>query len=782
MLSETFIVVYVNEITRAIRYAAALGGIAFEQQKITVDKLHDFEKKISNDLEKRKKNYLMTEFNRKIYVLVWGCEDNKYTMDYKSCEGDKQFELIKQLFTSEKCELIINGTDYSYENEMIFNNLWHSTNKSGRARSYKRLRLKELTEKRIRKAFEDNNLMDLDKYEVFQLTARLRTEIKNIIFSSIMNALSYVDTKQNLSFPGLLGSYIIFQVSQNKSDKGISSRYYTIKGNLKTSEGKTFECMLKNNSQLTKEDAYKKINSIKKKGYISKVNIDTETLSAPFPYNQYTLFKDAISNYNISLCDLDNTIKYLYKQGLITYPYTNATFMNYDDYFDIKDRFSAARSIPIYDKLISVAEPLSIPKMYMKKNKDPHGPILITDYHINSKSDFSNDKDINRIQKRVYDMIVRRIISLAYPVDKSDYIEINSIFSENHFISNIDVSSGQSWKSLVKKDNSNNSYIKKLAEGSEVYGEFEVTPVESLTLNRLSESSLVENIYNATGNNDQNVTLTVSEISKVISDLIVNGLIKIENGYILPAKNSLLFFDIFSKVEDFKSLDLIFKYDLELKRISELSDIYSAAESGDKLKEEIKQDSEKWSSQIIENYAAKYIGTPTQYVCPICMSKLCENSTEYHCICGFIIKKLIMGKNIDDKNVEHLVTKNRTPLIKGFISDNGTTFNAYLYIDEENKKVKLTENSIFKCPVCKQPLKPKDDSYVCSAYNEKELDPCHFFIKTLIYGKKIKSSQILKITEEGESDLITGFVNDNKKFNGVVYIDDGKVKVKKINN
>ena len=77
--------------------------------------------------------------------------------------------------------------------------------------------------------------------------------------------------------------------------------------------------------------------------------------------------------------------------------------------------------------------------------------------------------------------------------------------------------------------------------------------------------------------------------------------------------------------------------------------------------------------------------------CPLCKKGFVREGTkaygcsEYKNGCNFTIWKEMASKKLTKKNIEDLLNKGETSLIKGFKSKTGNDFEAYLYIDEQGK-------------------------------------------------------------------------------------------------
>jgi DNA topoisomerase-3 len=80
--------------------------------------------------------------------------------------------------------------------------------------------------------------------------------------------------------------------------------------------------------------------------------------------------------------------------------------------------------------------------------------------------------------------------------------------------------------------------------------------------------------------------------------------------------------------------------------------------------------------------------------CKKCEGSIVDKGSFYGCTnfktnkCDFTISKKILGKNITQKNIKLLLSVGKTDPIEGF-TNNEKTFNARLYLDEKEKKVRF---------------------------------------------------------------------------------------------
>ena len=76
--------------------------------------------------------------------------------------------------------------------------------------------------------------------------------------------------------------------------------------------------------------------------------------------------------------------------------------------------------------------------------------------------------------------------------------------------------------------------------------------------------------------------------------------------------------------------------------------------------------------------------------CPCCNGNLKGNSAVIECEkCGLKIWRKLMNKTLTDSQLLALITKGKTPLIKGFTGKSGKEFEAYAKLNKAEKKVEL---------------------------------------------------------------------------------------------
>ena len=143
---------------------------------------------------------------------------------------------------------------------------------------------------------------------------------------------------------------------------------------------------------------------------------------------------------------------------------------------------------------------------------------------------------------------------------------------------------------------------------------------------------------------------------------------------------------------------------------------------------------------------------------------------------SFLCRLRNLRKKIADDQFLKLINDGKTSLIKGFQKkDSEKTFDAYLVVDNAEKKVKFEFPEQLCCPICKKRLLKGEYGWFCSG----KKDGCSFSISSEICGKKITEAQVVRLCEKGKTTLIKGFKkkNDKGEFDAYLVVDKQQKKV-----
>ncbi len=121
-----------------------------------------------------------------------------------------------------------------------------------------------------------------------------------------------------------------------------------------------------------------------------------------------------------------------------------------------------------------------------------------------------------------------------------------------------------------------------------------------------------------------------------------------------------------------------------------VSDMVSRCLQGEKMITEVAPATVDQAEQVEDgSTCSKQVPSLDWGRCPLCGGVISENSRGYGCSnwrsnppCRFVIWKTIAKKKLTPNQVRMLLTKGKTSLIKGFTSNKGSKFSAFLKIQE----------------------------------------------------------------------------------------------------
>jgi DNA topoisomerase-3 len=208
-------------------------------------------------------------------------------------------------------------------------------------------------------------------------------------------------------------------------------------------------------------------------------------------------------------------------------------------------------------------------------------------------------------------------------------------------------------------------------------------------------------------------------------------------------------------------------------------------------------------TQIIVKRAKEYTNDtiPGDYAtlttpCPNCGGVVKENYRRFNCTkCEFSMSKIPGSRQFEVAEVEELLTNRTIGPLQGFRSKMGRPFAAILKIsrDEEIKNYKLEfdfgqndaddENAepvdftgqtvLGACPKCGSNVYEMGLAYVCEKTAARP-KACDFRSGRIILQQEILPEQMVKLLNEGKTDLLPGFVSQRTRRPFKAYLAKGK--------
>ena len=716
------IVLYAEKEDMGIKYAAALGGIQYNGILVDTQKLPTYQSGIKRELAD-KDGYLKTKYMGKDYIVTWGSGHfgtlkdirdynpelkywnqipmpffpKKFEVKLIESKNKRQFGIVSKLFNSSSCEYIINGTDWEREGELIFA---YTYNLTGTDKPYKRLRSNAKTQNQIRKDFAA--LVSMDENTPNVLAARGRGIADWVVgINMTIAATLYLSPDNKLINVGrVLTPTLTLIVNREKEIRDfVPKTTYGVNATFTLPDDETYQGKLELEEPFEKvEQASDLIATLEDDGVIKTVEKKKEVKKPPLLHNTQTLQVEANEIYGYTLERTLNIAQKLYENGYTTYPRVDSQYLTEDKIPEMPGLLRLLEGYSEYEGK-GMFESYDMPKRYFNNSKvDGHDAIITTEVI---------PTELSEEEANIYDLIARRMIMA---VAKDAVAEKTTVFTE--------VNSSEGEKALFKttgsiylergflkymlgKKESDNALPASIREGVDVDADYEVSEQTSKPPARYTDATLIKAMENCGRKIDDEVAKEYLKKSKGIGRpatraALMERLVRAEfverrRKQIFPTEKGMRTVDAIT-IDDLKSPILTADWESRLDEIEQAN-----KEESRKLLISFIRDVEnktgEWCNDMKKNQVEKTVTSPgdTGISCPICGKAIIEGKAKdgkpanYYCSgykdgCKFSVRKSINGKTITKTNLKDLIEKGRTREIKGFVSNKGKEFSAYLVL------------------------------------------------------------------------------------------------------
>ncbi len=349
----------------------------------------------------------------------------------------KQFhEVKKQLHRKDVSDIVI-ATDAGREGELV--GMW-ILEKAGVKKPVKRLWISSQTDKAIKDGFA--NLKPSSHYKNLYKAAVCRAKADWIVGLNVTRALTCKHNAQlsagRVQSPTL--AMIVHREDEIRTFK--PEDYYTINAK---SKDFSLQWIDKNGQYRTfdKEKVLKLASNLKGKDCkISDVSESLKKKYAPNLYDLTELQRDANKIWNYSAKQTLSIMQRLYENyKILTYPRTDSRFLSTDIVKTIPDRLKAV-AIGEYKAVAT-----NILKSGVKASKNFVDDSKVSDHHaIIPTEEMPKLSLLNTEEKNIYDLVVRRFLSVMLPPFEYLQTNINANIGEEKFVAKGKVVKSKGWK------------------------------------------------------------------------------------------------------------------------------------------------------------------------------------------------------------------------------------------------------------------------------------------------------------------------------------------------
>lgn len=357
-------------------------------------------------------------------------------------QTSKQYQAVKsQLFRNDIKDVII-ATDAGREGELVAR--W-ILDKSGCRKPIRRLWISSVTDKAIREGFQ--NLKDGRAYDNLYRAAVARAEADWLVGMNGTRALTCKYNAQ-LSCGRVQTPTLAMIAAREEEIRNFKPQEYF--GVTVQSGGVQWTW------RDTRSGSYRSFQKEKMEGIVQAVNsCALQVVSvkhqpkknyAPGLYDLTTLQREANQKYGFSAKETLNIMQRLYENHkVLTYPRTDSRYIGKDVVPTIKERLKACGTGP-YKKLAGMLlnKPIQANASFVDDKK-------VSDHHaIIPTEQFVQLDHMTNEERKIYDMVVRRFLSVLYPPFLYEQVTMEGQSAGHTFIANGKVIKSAGWREVYE--------------------------------------------------------------------------------------------------------------------------------------------------------------------------------------------------------------------------------------------------------------------------------------------------------------------------------------------
>lgn len=436
---------------------------------------------------------------------------------YQIIDGvKKQFHVVKGLLNREDVTTIYVCTDSGREGEYIYRLVEKMAMPKGKDR--KRVWIDSQTEEEILRGIREAK--DLSYYDNLSKSAFLRAKedyLMGINFSRVLtlkyafSIKEFLRAERTVISVGRVMTCVLGMVVNREREirNFIKTPFYKIQGLFKLQdisipgEWKVHEKsryfqhpdLYKENGFQTRERAEECVQylSDEKQAILSHIEKKKEQKNAPLLYNLAELQNECSRLLKISPDECLKVVQELYEKKLTTYPRTDARVLSTAVCKEITKNISGLKSYPLCG--LNAVEVLE-KAMYKNLEKTKYvNDKQITDHYaiIPTGSGLNELSRLTPMSQKVYEMIVRRFLSIFYPASVYQKVALTMDLKTEKFYSNFKVLIDEGYLKIVKL-----SFVKQKADKTESGNESEEVDKKDTDSNEIEtvDQSFIELIGN----------------------------------------------------------------------------------------------------------------------------------------------------------------------------------------------------------------------------------------------------------------------------------------------
>ncbi|MBD3904741.1 DNA topoisomerase 3 [Flavobacterium sp. F-328] len=603
-------------------------------------------------------------------------KDKGYTADAGAL---KQLKVIEKLFN--QSESLIVATDAGREGELIFRYIYEYLNCR---KPFERLWISSLTEKAIKQGFD--NLKSGKEFDGLYQAAQGRSRADWLVGINATQALSITASNGIYSLGRVQTPTLALICKRYLDNKNFSILKYWQIQLLHHKEQIEFKSISTTRWQ-DKQQADDTLKSIERNGNavsITSVESKTVTEQPPLLFDLTGLQKEANKKLNLSAEKTLNIAQSLYEKKFITYPRTGSKYIPEDVWAEIANLVRALQNREVCKTALSKIK-------WGRFNKRIVNDLRVTDHHgllITDKIPSVLSADENA----VYDMIAFRLLEAISGACVKEITDVSLQTAHYDFTAKGCKILEAGWRaikgSFTEDDTEPIQDLPELKKGDELKIK-EAIVLEKKTKPPVlyTEAGLLSAMETAGKEIEneeerkalQNIGIgTPATRATIIETLFTRNYIQREKKSLIPTEKGL---QVYELVKDRKIADVAMtaEWELALQKI----------ENNEADAETFHKEMEVYTKSITNELLQTSIATNNlpKLICPKCKSQqLIIRDKIVKCpdeVCNWIQFRNVCELQISIAEIENLVNKGKTNLIKGMKSKAGKKFDAFIVLNAD---------------------------------------------------------------------------------------------------
>ncbi|SFL08260.1 DNA topoisomerase-3 [Porphyromonadaceae bacterium KH3CP3RA] len=594
----------------------------------------------------------------------------------------KQLKIIKELFN--KSERIVVATDAGREGELIFRFIYHYL---GCTKPFDRLWISSLTDQAIRKGMD--NLMPGSSYDNLYHSAKARSQADWLVGINASQALSITAGRGVWSLGRVQTPTLAMICSRYIENKDFKPQTY-FQLRIDTEKDSSTFSAVSDERYSMKNDAEEIFERVRSAESISVLKVEKKQVNqeSPLLYDLTALQKEANKRFNFSADKTLSVAQSLYEAKLISYPRTGSRYISDDVFAEIPALIDRLSDHPVFGSYARELSGRNLNKRTVNDKKvTDHHALLITE---NVPIDISKD------QRTIYDMIAARMLeSFSGKCTKENTtvsLEANGVpFTVKGSVIVI-----HGWRAVMnapEEDEDEDTSVLPVLQQGDTLSNNGVEILEKQTKPRPlhTEASLLsamETCGKELTDESEREALKESGIgtpatrASIIETLFAREYIEREKKSLVPTNKGMV---VYLAVKDKKIADVSMTGAWE----NALNKISNGDMDADSFHKGIEVYAAQITNELLESKIDGGASERKRFSCPKCKEgrvtiyqKVAKCNNED---CGFILFRNKSGKDLTDGQIEDLITKGKTGIIKGFKSKENKPFDAVLSLNSDCK-------------------------------------------------------------------------------------------------